>query len=68
MNKAVTNPTRTAAQLIPAAVITEFIDAWIHDMNDKQYAALLGLLLLVCSVVHNGYEEYKLRSHGAHVK
>lgn len=66
MSKVVTNPTRTAAQLIPAAVITEFVDAFIYDMHDKQYAAMLGLLLLACSIMHNGYETLRdyLRSTG----
>lgn len=61
MTKVVTNPTRTAAQLIPAAVVTEFVDAFCYDMDDKQYAALLGLLLLVFSVLHNGYDVLKAK-------
>lgn len=58
----VANPTRTAVQLVPAAVITEFVDAFIYDMNEKQYAALMGLLLLVFSVLQNVFEEYKGRA------
>ena len=58
----VANPIRTAVQLAPAAVITEFVDAFIHDMNDKQYAALAGMLLLVFSYGQNLVEEIKGRA------
>ncbi len=59
MRTSTANPIRTAIQLAPAAVITEFSDAFIHDFNDRQYAALLGLLTLVISFVQNKIEERK---------
>lgn len=60
--KAIANPTRTAVQLVPAGVITEFIDAWVYNMSDKQYAAMLGLLLLVFSYGQSLYENLKGRA------
>lgn len=59
--QSIVRPVRTAVQLAPAAVITEFADAFIYDMNDKQYAALAGVLLLVFSYSQNLYEELKNR-------
>lgn len=54
----VVNPTRTAVQLIPAAVLTEGVDSFLYDLSEKQYAALLGLLLLATSWIQN-YMEYR---------
>lgn len=53
----VANPIRTATQLVPAAVITELIDAFITNLNEQQYAALLAGLLLVTSVIQNLLEQ-----------
>lgn len=44
---AVARPTRTALQAAPAYVVTEFVDAWLYDMSDRQYGALVVLLTLV---------------------
>ena len=54
----IVNPARTAVQLVPAAIITEAIDAFAYNMSEKQYAALLGLLLLASSFFQN-YIEFK---------
>ena len=55
----IANPIRTATQLVPGVVITEFIDAFIHDLSEKQYAALIGILLLATSYAQNLWEQRK---------
>lgn len=57
----ISNPLRTAAQGTPAVLITEFIDAFIKDLDERQYAALAGILLLVFSVAQNAWENYRDR-------
>lgn len=57
----IANPIRTGVQLVPAIVITEFIDSFILDFTEKQYAASVGLLLLVTSWIQNGLENLKGR-------
>lgn len=59
ISTAIANPIRTGVQIVPAAAITEFIDAFFVNMNDRQYAALMVLLTLVISVCQNVYENYK---------
>lgn len=44
---AITRPARTAIQAAPAYVVTEFVDAFLWDMDDRQYAAAAILLTLV---------------------
>lgn len=51
VSQVVARPVRTGVQLIPAAVLTEFYDSFIHDLSEKQYAALLSLLLLLTSLI-----------------
>lgn len=51
VSQVVARPVRTGVQLIPAAVITEFIDSFFYNLSDKQYAALLSLLLLLTSLI-----------------
>lgn len=55
----VSGPTRTAVQYVPAFVFTEAVDAFIVNLDEKQYAALAGLLLLVFSWSQNLYENVK---------
>lgn len=47
VSQAVARPTRTFVQLSSSAVLTEFVDAFIRDLTDRQYGALLSLLTLV---------------------
>lgn len=58
----IANPVRTAGQLLPSAIIVEFIDAFVTNLSDKQYAALSGLLLLVFCYLQNLVEEIKGRA------
>lgn len=43
-SSAITRPARTALQATPALALTEFIDAFLFDLNEPQYGALVGLL------------------------
>lgn len=72
VSQAVARPARTAVQMVPSAVVTEFIDAFVHNLSDKQYAALAALLLLVFGyvqvLVENGIGKGFLRTvPGRHV-
>jgi hypothetical protein len=42
---------RTGIQAGPAWVLTEFIDAFLYDLSDRQFGALVALLLIVLSYV-----------------
>lgn len=44
---ALSRPVRTAVQATPAFAVTEFVDAFLLDMSDRQYGALVVLLTLV---------------------
>jgi len=43
----VARPVRTATQAAPAWIITEFIDAWIYDMDERQFGVLVLLLTML---------------------
>lgn len=58
-NREVAGPVRTAVQLLPSAVITEIIDVFIYDLDERQYAALGAALLLVISWGQNFVETKK---------
>lgn len=47
VTEALARPVRTGGQMVPSGVITEVIDVFIYDLNEKQYAALFGLLVLL---------------------
>ena len=57
--RSIANPVRTVVQLVPAYVLTEFVDSFINDLSEKQYAALVGVLLLATSLIQNLIEQYK---------
>lgn len=47
VSEAIARPVRTAAQATPAWVLTELVDAWFYDMDERQFgAAVLALTLL----------------------
>ena len=58
-SRAVAGPVRTAVQLLPSAVFTEVIDAFLYDLSERQYAALAALLLLLFSWGQNFVEQRK---------
>lgn len=55
----VSNPLRTGVQIGSAGLIVEFIDAFLYNMDDRQYAALIAVLGLVFSIIQNLYEQRK---------
>lgn len=57
--RAVAGPVRTAVQLVPSAVITEVVDVFIYDFDERQYAAFAALLLLGFSWIQNFIESRK---------
>lgn len=67
VSDAVARPTRTAAQMTPAAVITELWDVFIYDMDDpRAYVAVFaGLTILfgwIQTLIENHYEIGFLRN------
>lgn len=44
---------RTAVQTGFAGVTTEFVDAFLYDMTDRQYGALVALLVVAYAFVQN---------------
>lgn len=59
VSEAIARPARTAIQVVPSAAITEFWDAFVYDMNDRQYAALVVLLTLIFGYAQAAYENHK---------
>lgn len=49
----VARPVRTAAQLTVAAAVTEATDAFLFDMDERQYAAALALLTILFGFIQN---------------
>lgn len=56
VSRAVAGPVRTAVQLVPSAIITEFVDAFFFNFDERQYTAFAGMLLLLFSWGQNLYE------------
>lgn len=50
---------RTAGQLAPAAVITELVDVFFVNLDERGYAAVLAGLTLVFTYVQNAVENSK---------
>lgn len=61
VTRAFAGPVRTATQLVPAFVITEFADAFIYDFDEKQYAAMAAAILLGTSLIQNVIEQARGR-------
>ena len=59
LSRAAANPLRTATQLVPAAVLTELVDAFWINFDERQYAAVLAAGLLATSFIQNAYEQFK---------
>jgi len=56
------NAARTAIQAGPAWVVVENIDAFVYDLSDRQFGALVALLLIVFSYVQVVIENYAGRA------
>lgn len=65
VSEAVARPVRTAGQLVPAVVIVDVVDAFVTDLDERQYgvavAALTLLISWVQTVVENHYGRALLR-------
>ena len=53
VSEAVARPVRTAAQATPSWVIVEVVDAFIYDLSERQFGALLLLLTLLFGWAQN---------------
>lgn len=62
VSETVARPVRTAVQMAPAGVLTEFTDAFIHDLSNQQYGALFGLLTLLFGWGQVLWENYSGRA------
>jgi hypothetical protein len=62
---AVAGHTRTLIQAGPSYALVEVIDAFLYDMSDRQFAALVVLLTLIIgfvqATVENGLQKAILR-------
>lgn len=59
VSEAIARPARTAIQAVPAGAITEFVDAFLYDMTDRQYGALVVLLTLLFGWGQAAFENYR---------
>lgn len=56
VSEVVARPIRTAAQATPSWIITEFVDAWIYDMSERQFAATVLLLTMLAAYAQAAVE------------
>lgn len=61
VSEAVARPARTAIQMTPAAVITECVDVFVYDMDERGYLALFALLTLLFGYAQTTIENAKGR-------
>lgn len=54
----VTRPVRTAGQASVAWLVTEGVDSFFYDFDDRQYGVVLGLLTVVFSWLQVVAENY----------
>lgn len=59
VSEVLARPLRTAPQGGGAWAVTEFIDAFIHNMDDRQYGILVVLLTIFFSYAQTAIENYK---------
>ena len=59
VSESVARPARTAIQAVPAGAITEFVDAFIYDMSDRQYGAAVVLLTLLFGWAQAAFENHR---------
>lgn len=62
VSEKVARPARTIMQASPALAITEVIDAFAYDMNDRQYGALVMALTITFSWLNVVIEDYRGRA------
>lgn len=49
VSDAVARPVRTGIQMAPAAVVTELVDVFVYNMDERGYAAVFAGLTLLFS-------------------
>lgn len=59
VSEVVARPVRSAVQMAPAAVITEIVDVFIVDLDDRGYAAVFAGLTLLFSYMQTAVENYR---------
>lgn len=59
VSDAVARPLRTAGQLVPAVVITDVIDTFIYDFDDRGYGVFLAALTLLIGWAQTGIENWR---------
>lgn len=59
VNEAVARPVRTAVQMAPAAVVTELLDIFVIDFDERGYMAVFAALTLVFSFIQTTFENSK---------
>jgi hypothetical protein len=59
VSDAVARPLRTAGQHVPAVVITDVIDTFIYDFDDRGYGVFLAALTLFIGWAQTGIENWR---------
>lgn len=59
VSETVARPVRSAVQMAPAAVITEIVDVFFYDLDDRGYAAVFAGLTLLFSYAQTALENYR---------
>lgn len=58
VSEAVARPVRSAAQMVPAAVVTDLVDSFVNELSTKQYSALFAGLTLLFGFLQVLYENH----------
>lgn len=59
VSEAVARPVRTAAQATPSWILTELVDAFFYDLDERQFAVLVLFLTLVFGYIQNAVENHR---------
>jgi len=61
VSEAIARPVRTGIQMAPAAVVTELLDVFVIDFDERGYAAVFAGLTLLFAGIQNAMENAKQR-------
>ena len=53
VSEGVARPARTAIQMTPAAIVTELVDIFVYNMDERGYLAVFAALTLLFGVIQN---------------
>lgn len=56
VSEAVARPVRTAGQMVPSAVVTELLDIFVYDFDERGYAAVFAALTILFGWIQNAVE------------